>query len=81
MKTGSYFIVLSVFMGLLTSVFAGPEEDREAFRNYYQSRFPEVELAEYANGIYALDEDARQQWVEIEEFPPYEFAVEDRRRN
>ena len=68
-------------MALLTSVFAGPEEERETFRNYYQSRFPEVKLAEYVNGIYALDEDARQQCVEIEEFPPYEFAIEDRRRN
>jgi sulfur-oxidizing protein SoxA len=63
-------------LALVTSVFAGPEEDRKAFRNYYQSRFPDVELAEYINGIYALDEDARQQWMEIEEFPPYEFAIE-----
>jgi len=63
-------------MALALSVFAGPEEDREAFRNYYQSRFPEVALAEYVNGIYALDEDARQQWMEIEEFPPYEFAID-----
>jgi sulfur-oxidizing protein SoxA len=75
--TVSRFIVLSAFMALVTSVLAGPEEDREAFRNYYQSRFPEVALAEYINGIYALDEDARQQWMEIEEFPPYEFAIEE----
>jgi len=71
----SRIIVLGALMALVTSVLAGPEEDREAFRNYYQSRFPEVALAEYINGIYALDEDARKQWMEIEEFPPYEFAI------
>jgi len=55
---------------------AGPEEDREAFRAHFQQRFPDVALADYVDGIYALDEQARQQWMEIEEFPPYEFAIE-----
>jgi len=55
---------------------AGPEEDRAAFSAYFQQRFPEVPLASYVDGIYALDEQARQQWLEIEEFPPYEFAIE-----
>jgi sulfur-oxidizing protein SoxA len=55
---------------------AGPDEDRAAFVAHYQSRFPEIPFAEFANGIYAIDEDARRQWQEIEEFPPYEFAIE-----
>jgi sulfur-oxidizing protein SoxA len=55
---------------------AGPEEDRLAFVGHYQSLFPEVPIAEYANGIYALDEDARAQWLAIEDFPPYEFSIE-----
>ena len=55
---------------------ADPEQDREAFRAYFAKRFPNVPLTEWANGIYALDEKARLQWLEIEEFPPYEFAVE-----
>ena len=55
----------------------GPEEDRIAFQAYFQARFPEVPLSDYVNGIYALDENARQQWQQIEEFPPYEFAVEE----
>jgi sulfur-oxidizing protein SoxA len=33
-------------------------------------------MSEFANGVYAIDEDARAQWREIEEFPPYEFALE-----
>jgi sulfur-oxidizing protein SoxA len=55
---------------------AEPEEDRRAFVAFFQSRFPAVEFAEFANGIYAIDADARQQWLDIEEFPPYEFTIE-----
>jgi sulfur-oxidizing protein SoxA len=58
------------------AVSAGPPEDRRAFIAYFESRFPDVPFAEYANGIYAIDQDARDQWLEIEEFPPYEFSVE-----
>jgi len=57
-------------------VLAGPEEDRLAFVNHFQSRFPDVAFDEFANGIYAIDADAREQWLEIEEFSPYEFSVE-----
>ena len=55
---------------------ADPEQDREAFRAYFLERFPNVPLADYVDGIYALDQEARKQWQDIEEFPPYEFAVE-----
>jgi sulfur-oxidizing protein SoxA len=58
------------------TVFASPEDDRKAFVEYFQSRFPDVPFAEFANGIYAIDDDARRQWQDIEEFPPYEFAIE-----
>jgi sulfur-oxidizing protein SoxA len=64
-------------MALSASTYAGPEDDRIAFQAYFQARFPDVPLADYINGIYALDENARQQWIEIEDFPPYEFAVEE----
>ncbi len=70
-------IILSVLLVALAAVAqAGPEEDRLAFREFFKARFPEVPVAEYINGIYALDENARRQWMEIEEFPPYEFSVE-----
>ena len=61
---------------LSITALAGPEEDREAFRAHFFARFPGVAPEAYADGIYALDENARRQWQEIEEFPPYEFAVE-----
>jgi len=62
---------------LPTTVLAGPEEDRQAFVDYFQSRFPDVAFDDFADGIYAIDADARAQWLDIEEFPPYEFAIEN----
>ena len=58
-------------------VQADPETDRQALVEFYQARFPSVELQEFANGLYAFDENAREQWLEMEDFPPYEIAVED----
>ena len=48
-----------------------------AMENYYTERFPDVPLQEFANGLYAFDEQAREQWLEMEDFPPYEIAIED----
>jgi sulfur-oxidizing protein SoxA len=66
-------------MGVLVSlpVSAGPEEDRLAMSNYFQNRFPDVPMQEFANGLYAFDEAAREQWLEMEDFPPYEIAIEE----
>jgi sulfur-oxidizing protein SoxA len=73
----TFRLLLTVLAALLAiPAQAGPEEDREAFRAFFFKRFPEVPPDAYADGIYALDENARRQWEEIEEFPPYEFAVE-----
>lgn len=57
-------------------VFASPEQDRTRFRHYYKEKFPQLELADYRNGVYAIDPVARQSWQAIEEFPPYENAIE-----
>jgi sulfur-oxidizing protein SoxA len=54
-----------------------PEADRQALRDFYKQRFPDVPLEEHKNGIYAFDEDAREQWLEMEDFPPYEIAVDE----
>ncbi|HDY83603.1 MAG: hypothetical protein DRQ65_03555 [Gammaproteobacteria bacterium] len=32
---------------------------------------------EHIDGTYALGEVKHEQWLEMEEFPPYEFAVDD----
>ena len=69
-------VIFLLNLAVYQNTFAGPPEDRRAFIAYYEARFPDIPFAEYANGIYAIDQDARDQWLEIEEFPPYEFAVE-----
>jgi sulfur-oxidizing protein SoxA len=70
-------ILLACGIGSAGVVHADPEADRLALVEYYQQRFPDIELQDYANGLYAFDEDARNQWIEMEDFPPYEIAVEE----
>jgi L-cysteine S-thiosulfotransferase len=53
-----------------------PQADFKVFRNYFTQRFPNVPLNDFVNGPYSMDADLRKQWVAIDEFPPYEFAVE-----
>jgi len=77
MEKAAAVLVLCFATMLMHSVaLAGPEEDRVAFVAFFKSRFPDIPFADYANGIYAIDRDAREQWLAIEDFPPYEFAIE-----
>jgi sulfur-oxidizing protein SoxA len=57
--------------------FAGPEEDRAAFEKYFTTRFPDTSVPDYINGVYSIDPASREQWLEIEEFPPYEIAIDE----
>jgi L-cysteine S-thiosulfotransferase len=67
-------ITLSFLIAL--PLYATPEQDQAEFRKHYQQVFPKLKLTDYANGIYAIDDIARQSWLAIEEFPPYETAIE-----
>jgi sulfur-oxidizing protein SoxA len=53
-----------------------PQADFKAFRDYSTKRFPNVPLDDFVNGPYSMDADLRKQWEAIEEFPPYEFALD-----
>jgi sulfur-oxidizing protein SoxA len=53
-----------------------PAGDFKAFRDYFTGRFPNVPLNDFVNGPYSMDADLRKQWEAKEEFPPYEFALE-----
>jgi sulfur-oxidizing protein SoxA len=53
-----------------------PPADFKAFRDYFTQRFPNVPLNDFVNGPYSMDADLRKQWAAIEDFPPYEFAVD-----
>jgi len=56
---------------------ASPEEDLKAFRGFYMERFPNLPLEEFGDGVYAIDQNSRDNWEAIEEFPPYEIAIEE----
>ena len=68
--------LLSLSLSPFIAVQASPEDDVKALRDYYKKNAPKSDFSDYGNGIYAFDEDARDQWNEIEEFPPYEIDVE-----
>lgn len=67
---------LSTALSLSLLAQASPEQDLTELRSYYRQRFPNLKLSDYANGVYAIDPIARQSWSAIEEFPPYDEAVE-----
>lgn len=59
------------------SVQAAPADDLKDFREYFQKRFPDTPFNDYVNGVYSIDKGSREQWMEIEEFPPYEISIEE----
>jgi sulfur-oxidizing protein SoxA len=70
----------AVVIGVLstgTAANASPQQDLQAFRNYFKTRFPDVAFDDYVNGPYALDKSLRAQWKSIMEFPPYAFALDE----
>ena len=58
-------------------VLPDPAADRAALRAAYRERFPDLALDDYSLGVYAIDDGLRAQWAELNEFPPYEFAVDE----
>jgi L-cysteine S-thiosulfotransferase len=74
-------LIFTIFLMGLSGVMAGaqasPEDDRKALNQYFEKRFPDVEKQEFANGAYAYDKASRESWEAIEEFPPYEIAIDD----
>ncbi|MBL4743352.1 MAG: sulfur oxidation c-type cytochrome SoxA [Cycloclasticus sp.] len=39
--------------------------------------FPDISLEGFGDGVYALDQDARDQWEAMNDFPPYEEDLEE----
>ena len=62
--------------GVSTVALSTPEEDRIAFQNYYLTKFSDVQYDDFVNGVYSIDMPSREQWQTLEEFPPYELALE-----
>ena len=77
---GKSFAILGCVGALAFSFNAlanNANNDAKAFQKSVQDKFPDVEFADFANGAYAFDEAAREQWLEMEEFAPYEIALEE----
>ncbi|MFK8026567.1 MAG: sulfur oxidation c-type cytochrome SoxA [Gammaproteobacteria bacterium] len=51
-------------------------KDLNLIQSYFKKRFPEVPFEDFANGVYALDSTARENWEALEEFPPYEVHID-----
>lgn len=58
------------------AVWADPETDRNTFQSFFHQKFPQLTDEEFGNGVYAINQDARSQWISFEEFPPYETDLE-----
>jgi len=72
-----YFILSALsIMGLAPLLTqANPESDLKQFQTFYTQKFPDVPFEEFSNGIYGLDKARREEWLSMEEFPPYEPGV------
>lgn len=79
MKTLFTIATLATMLALLPmmAVHASPEEDQKAFQEFYKTKFPKTEFSDFVNGVYSIDAAAREQWEEMEDFPPYELDVDE----
>jgi sulfur-oxidizing protein SoxA len=69
-------LVLGLLGGFTLPAQASPEQDLKEFRAYFKKRFPDTPFNDFVNGVYSIDAASREQWEEIEEFPPYELNLE-----
>lgn len=74
---GKPAVLLFGILWLAGHTSAGPPEDLAAVQQFYQQRFPDIALSAHRDGAYALDAQKREQWLEMEDFPPYEIAVDE----
>lgn len=78
-------IILSII--LITNLYSfeishaeleNPEhiKDLHLIQSYFKKRFPDIPFEDFANGVYALDSSARENWEALEDFPPYEMHID-----
>ena len=70
-------IVLTVVcMTSAQMLSADPQEDIRKYQDYFKKRFASIDFQEFANGVYAVNAQMRENWQAMEEFPPYEPFIE-----
>ena len=67
--------LIGIFAVSTVSAKTDPEADRQAFINYFENRHNGVEISANANGAYALNQAAYDEWLTIEEFSPCKLAL------
>ena len=72
-KLLSILAVLSLFANI--SAHALPEEDRIALINHYKQVFPNIKFDDYVYGALAINPEAKEQYDEVMEFPPFAADV------
>ena len=75
MKNSLLSLGLAMLLVVPWTAGATPQQDLKEFQNYYMKRFPNTPFEDFANGVYSIDAASREQWQDIEEFPPYELNL------
>lgn len=70
-------IALSLALLCTTAADADPTADLAQFQEFFRKKFPEVAIADFANGVYAIDKALRADWETAMQLPPYEPALEN----
>jgi sulfur-oxidizing protein SoxA len=68
-------LTLAVFIALPMVGNTTPLTDLTKFQDYFEDRFPDTKFEDFVNGVYSIDQASREQWEDIEEFPPYELNI------
>jgi sulfur-oxidizing protein SoxA len=66
--------------GAATAAEPTPEQDRQRLVEYFAQRFPGAPLADYVYGAMIANPDARRQYEQIMEFPPFLSDIERGKR-
>lgn len=56
---------------------ADPAKDQALYQGYFQQRFSQLDLHDFADGAYALDKNNRDNRDIIDDFPPYLPIIQD----
>ncbi len=70
------YILLLIFLMGSPVLPASPQEDQTLYQSYFTRRFPGIFLADFANGAYTIDKLDRDNWLAIEDFPPYDPYID-----
>ncbi len=70
-------VALACALAVPLAIATTPQEDQATFQGFFKQRFPQVPVDDFKNGAYALDPAGRENWEAIEEFPPYEAAIDN----